>query len=105
LSAQILFAKSVTSVHVHVFLLNFDGKNLDQQAYLQNIPTWSPLNGDSIICIAELRLGLLAQSCVAPGFSTLISNFFTTRSYETKTPVRDLLTEQISIEKRINHLF
>ena len=33
-----------------------------------------------VICIAELRLGLLAQSCLAPGFSTLMANYFTTRS-------------------------
>lgn len=31
---------------------------------------------DTIVCISELKLGLLAQSCVCPGFSTLVSNLF-----------------------------
>ncbi|XP_055331309.1 calcium-activated potassium channel slo-1-like isoform X2 [Paramacrobiotus metropolitanus] len=52
------------------------------KAYLQNIPSWNPENGDICICLAELRLGLLAQSCLAPGFSTLMANFFTSRTYD-----------------------
>ncbi|XP_055331466.1 calcium-activated potassium channel slowpoke-like isoform X2 [Paramacrobiotus metropolitanus] len=55
------------------------------KAYLQNIPSWNTKNGDVIICIAELRLGLLAQNCHAPGFSTLMANLFTTRSLDAKT--------------------
>lgn len=33
---------------------------------------------DTVICLNELKLGLLAQSCLCPGFSTLISNLFYT---------------------------
>ncbi|GAU89408.1 hypothetical protein RvY_01959 [Ramazzottius varieornatus] len=52
--------------------------------HVLNTPHWSPLNGDSVICLAELQLGLLAQSCVAQGFSTLMANLFTTRSSRSK---------------------
>ncbi|OQV15848.1 Calcium-activated potassium channel subunit alpha-1 [Hypsibius exemplaris] len=52
------------------------------KAFLQNIPSWNPEKGDIVICLAELRLGLLAQSCIAPGFSSLMANFFTTRSFD-----------------------
>ncbi len=33
---------------------------------------------DIAVCIGELKLGLLAQSCLYPGFSTLIANMFYT---------------------------
>uniref|UniRef100_A0A663E604 Potassium calcium-activated channel subfamily U member 1 n=1 Tax=Aquila chrysaetos chrysaetos TaxID=223781 RepID=A0A663E604_AQUCH len=34
------------------------------------------LSGDSIICFAELKLGFIAQSCLVPGLSTLLTNLF-----------------------------
>ncbi|XP_055332733.1 calcium-activated potassium channel slowpoke-like [Paramacrobiotus metropolitanus] len=59
------------------------------KAYLQNIPSWNVQQGDLVICIAELRLGLLAQSCYAPGFSTLMANFFTTRAFSERKKYQD----------------
>ena len=50
------------------------------QAYLSNIPSWSRSIGDEVICTDELKLGLIAQSCFAPGFSTLMANIFAMRS-------------------------
>ncbi|XP_029459118.1 calcium-activated potassium channel subunit alpha-1-like [Rhinatrema bivittatum] len=44
--------------------------------YLQNIPSWDWTTGDSIICLAELKLGFMAQSCVVPGLSTLLTSLF-----------------------------
>ena len=35
--------------------------NLTIQAYLMNIPSWSLSNGDDVICLAELKLGFIAQ--------------------------------------------
>ncbi|OQV21010.1 Calcium-activated potassium channel slowpoke [Hypsibius exemplaris] len=69
---------------VIVQLLQYHNK-----AYLQNIPSWNVQAGDIVICIAELRLGLLAQSCYAPGFSTLMANFFTTRSFSERKKYND----------------
>ena len=43
--------------------------------FLLNIPNWDPLQ-DEAICINELKLGFLAQSCLAPGISTLLANLF-----------------------------
>jgi potassium large conductance calcium-activated channel subfamily M alpha protein 1 len=45
-----------------------------------NIPSWSAAMGDSVICLAELKLGFIAQSCLAPGFSSLMANLFSMRS-------------------------
>ncbi|GAU91314.1 hypothetical protein RvY_03591 [Ramazzottius varieornatus] len=47
-------------------------------AHVANIPGFNAMAGDSIICFSTLELGLLAQSCLAPGFSTLISNLMGT---------------------------
>ena len=33
-------------------------------------------NNDTVICLSQLKLGILAQSCVCPGLSTLLSNLF-----------------------------
>jgi hypothetical protein len=36
-----------------------------------------------VICLAELKLGFIAQSCLAPGFSTMMANLFAMRSFKT----------------------
>ncbi|NXE76604.1 KCNU1 protein, partial [Cochlearius cochlearius] len=46
------------------------------KVYLPNIPSWDWRTGDSIICLAELKLGFIAQSCLVPGLSTLLTNLF-----------------------------
>jgi len=53
------------------------------KAYVLNIPSWDWKNGDDVICLAELKLGFVAQSCLAPGFTTLMANLFAMRSGET----------------------
>ena len=45
-----------------------------------NIPSWSSKLGDDVICLSELKLGFVAQSCLAPGFSSLMANLFSMRS-------------------------
>ena len=40
-----------------------------------NIEGWED-GRDIALCLSELKLGLLAQSCLCPGFSTLIANLF-----------------------------
>ncbi|VDO03517.1 unnamed protein product [Rodentolepis nana] len=50
------------------------------KSHLLNIPTWNWQAGDEIVCFSELKLGFLAQSCLAPGFSTLLTNLFSMRS-------------------------
>ena len=54
-----------------------------------NIPSWSLSNGDDVICLAELKLGFIAQSCLAPGFTTLMANLFAMRSGETSSDMDD----------------
>ena len=55
--------------------------NYLMQAYLLNIPSWDWKQGDDVICLAELKLGFIAQSCLAPGFSTMMANLFAMRSF------------------------
>jgi len=50
---------------------------------LLNIPSWDWKQGDDVICLAELKLGFIAQSCLAPGFSTMMANLFAMRSFKT----------------------
>ena len=37
-------------------------------------PGWDWRRDDQAVCLNELKLGFMAQSCLAPGFSTLVSN-------------------------------
>ncbi|OQV23876.1 Calcium-activated potassium channel slo-1 [Hypsibius exemplaris] len=67
-----------SSTRVIVELMQYHNK-----AYLLNIPSWNWKSGDEVVCLAELKLGLIAQSCIAPGFSTLMANLFTSRSFST----------------------
>ncbi|XP_041089352.1 calcium-activated potassium channel subunit alpha-1-like [Polyodon spathula] len=50
------------------------------KVYLQNIPSWDWHRGDAVICLAELKLGFMAQGCMVPGLSTLLANLFTMQS-------------------------
>ncbi|XP_067946179.1 calcium-activated potassium channel slowpoke-like isoform X2 [Watersipora subatra] len=69
------------------------------KAYLLNVPSWDWKRGDDAVCLAELKLGFIAQSCLAPGFSTLLANLFTMRSY--KTIFRQYHTSKWSVEDQL----
>ncbi|ESO08881.1 hypothetical protein HELRODRAFT_168799 [Helobdella robusta] len=64
-------------IKVIIQLLQYHNKS-----YLLNIPSWDWKRGDDAVCLAELKLGFIAQSCLACGFSTLLANLFTMRSYK-----------------------
>ncbi|XP_071105807.1 calcium-activated potassium channel slowpoke-like isoform X6 [Haliotis cracherodii] len=85
-AANIMRVISIKNYHseikVIVQLLQYHNK-----AYLLNIPSWDWKRGDDAVCIAELKLGFIAQSCLAPGFSTLMANLFTMRSYKQQLAV------------------
>ena len=63
-------------IRVIIQLMQYHNK-----AYLLNIPSWDWKQGDDVICLAELKLGFIAQSCLAPGFSTMMANLFMMHSY------------------------
>ncbi|XP_063237374.1 calcium-activated potassium channel slowpoke isoform X5 [Bacillus rossius redtenbacheri] len=65
-------------IRVIIQLMQYHNK-----AYLLNIPSWDWKQGDDVICLAELKLGFIAQSCLAPGFSTIMANLFAMRSFKT----------------------
>lgn len=70
--------------------------------YLLNIPSWDWKQGDDAVCIAELKLGLLAQSCLAPGFSSLMANMFAMRSYK---EVGSLHVDKLIIKLSLSNWF
>eukprot|EP00111_Clytia_hemisphaerica_P000064 TCONS_00000147-protein len=54
----------------------------DNKALLENTTHWRKGEGDTIVCIDELKYGFMAQCCYSPGFSTLLANLFVMRSSE-----------------------
>nr|XP_019927087.2 calcium-activated potassium channel slowpoke isoform X18 [Crassostrea gigas] len=88
-AANIMRVISIKNFHaeikVIVQLMQYHNK-----AYLLNIPSWDWKRGDDAVCVAELKLGFIAQSCLAPGFSTLMANLFTMRSDKPKSYLRSL---------------
>ncbi|XP_025208798.1 calcium-activated potassium channel slowpoke isoform X4 [Melanaphis sacchari] len=73
-------------IRVIIQLMQYHNK-----AYLLNIPSWDWKQGDDVICLAELKLGFIAQSCLAPGFSTMMANLFAMRSFKTSRDVIERL--------------
>ncbi|XP_078383482.1 calcium-activated potassium channel subunit alpha-1-like isoform X3 [Oculina patagonica] len=65
-------------IRIIIQLLQYQNKS-----YLLNIPSWNSKFGDDVVCISELKLGFIAQSCLSPGFSTLLANIFSMRSNDT----------------------
>ena len=49
-----------------------------------NIPSWDWKRGDDVICLAELKLGFIAQSCLAPG--EIILFFWINQTNTSKLP-------------------
>ncbi|KAM6369824.1 LOW QUALITY PROTEIN: potassium channel subfamily U member 1 [Pluvialis apricaria] len=66
------------------------------KVYLPNTPSWDRRTGDGIICCAELKLGFVAQSCRAPGLSTL-HLFIVKEDTETK---RKYLKDKMLLEDK-----
>ncbi|CAL8084795.1 unnamed protein product [Calicophoron daubneyi] len=48
--------------------------NFRNKCLINNFPRWTYLVNDMVVCMEELKLGLMAYNCLAPGFSTLILN-------------------------------
>uniref|UniRef100_A0AAF5PIL5 BK channel n=1 Tax=Wuchereria bancrofti TaxID=6293 RepID=A0AAF5PIL5_WUCBA len=84
---RVISIKNYSSdIRVIVQLMQYHNK-----AYLLNIPSWDWRRGDDVICLAELKLGFIAQSCLAPGFSTMMANLFAMRSFKTSRNTPDWL--------------
>ena len=53
------------------------------QEHLFNVPGWSYLDhGDEVLCVNEIKLGLLGKSCLCPGFSTMMANLIRMSSHQ-----------------------
>ena len=55
---------------------------------VHNIGGWK-IGTDIALCLNELKLGLLAQSCICPGMSTLVANLFYTSDFPALTVFED----------------
>lgn len=85
---RVISIKNYSSdIRVIVQLMQYHNK-----AYLLNIPSWDWRRGDDVICLAELKLGFIAQSCLAPGFSTMMANLFAMRSFKTVSRLNSVLS-------------
>ncbi|CAD5218532.1 unnamed protein product [Bursaphelenchus okinawaensis] len=88
---RVISIKNYSSdIRVIVQLMQYHNK-----AYLLNIPSWDWRRGDDVICLAELKLGFIAQSCLAPGFSTMMANLFAMRSFKTSPNTPEWLNEYL----------
>ena len=74
---------TIITVPVIIQLLHSFSK---KQVY--NIDGWNRLQ-DVALCLNEMKLGLLAQSCLCPGFSTLIANLFYTSDFVIRSQESD----------------
>ncbi|XP_062337499.1 calcium-activated potassium channel subunit alpha-1-like [Osmerus eperlanus] len=54
--------------------------NPSSKVMVQKIPHWDWNRGDAALCLTELKLGIMAQSCRVPGLSSLLANLFTMQS-------------------------
>uniref|UniRef100_A0A8B9SWC7 BK channel n=1 Tax=Anas platyrhynchos TaxID=8839 RepID=A0A8B9SWC7_ANAPL len=62
------------------------------KVHLPNIPNWDCRRGDNIICLAELKLGFIAQSCLVPGLSTLLTSLFIGKENTEVCPLQTVIT-------------
>ena len=58
---------------------------------------WDWRRDDQAVCLNELKLGFIAQSCLAPGFTTLMANLFAMRSGETSSDMDDWLKDYLQV--------
>ena len=73
---RVISIKNLSSgIRVVIQLLQYHNK-----MHLFNIRSWNSDNGDDMVCVSELKLGFIAQSCLSQGFSTLLANIFAMRS-------------------------
>jgi len=57
----------------------------DETAASDEHPDVTAVGGDEVICLSELKLGFMAQNCLAPGIVTMLSNLICMRSYKVST--------------------
>ncbi|CAI2193066.1 2613_t:CDS:2, partial [Funneliformis geosporum] len=85
--SEIIDAENVLKA---IALRKFDqGPKLYIQCILpENKVHFESLNPEQIICIDELKLAILAHSCLTPGFSTLLYGLTTSFTFETAHELR-----------------
>ncbi|XP_061420870.1 calcium-activated potassium channel subunit alpha-1 isoform X2 [Lethenteron reissneri] len=79
-ASNIMRVISIKNYHPRIRVIT-QMQQYHNKAHLLNIPSWNWKEGDDAICLAELKLGFIAQSCLAPGLSTMLANLFSMRSY------------------------
>ena len=83
------------------------------KAYLLNIPSWDETR-DAVVCLvttcfvyyianhylyqAEFKLGFISQSCLAPGFSTMMSNLLSMRADLSSPEMKQWQNEYLQVE-------
>nr|CAG8574008.1 8880_t:CDS:10 [Entrophospora candida] len=76
-----------------------EGPKLYIQCILpENKVHFENLNPELILCIDELKLAILAHSCLTPGFSTLLYGLTTTFTYESAYELRDITKTSVGLD-------
>ncbi|CAJ0650590.1 5537_t:CDS:10 [Entrophospora sp. SA101] len=76
-----------------------EGPKLYIQCILpENKVHFENLNPELILCIDELKLAILAHSCLTPGFSTLLYGLTTTFTYESAYELRDISKTSVGLD-------
>ncbi|KAK7918610.1 hypothetical protein WMY93_009894 [Mugilogobius chulae] len=80
-ASNIMRVISIKNYHPKIRIITQMLQYHNKSAHLLNIPSWNWKEGDDAICLAELKLGFIAQSCLAQGLSTMLANLFSMRSF------------------------
>uniref|UniRef100_S4RP75 RCK N-terminal domain-containing protein n=1 Tax=Petromyzon marinus TaxID=7757 RepID=S4RP75_PETMA len=91
-ASNIMRVISIKNYHPRIRVIT-QMQQYHNKAHLLNIPSWNWKEGDDAICLAELKLGFIAQSCLAPGLSTMLANLFSMRSYIKRVPLPHQIEE------------
>ncbi|ESO07771.1 hypothetical protein HELRODRAFT_191034 [Helobdella robusta] len=59
---------------------------IESKTICKNLPFWT--SRDHIICFTEMKMAFMAAGCLAPGFSTFLSNLLLMYSYKNKNRER-----------------
>ena len=58
--------------------------SVDEMTAAEEDDETAAVGGDEVICLSELKLGFMAQNCLAPGVVTMLSNLICMRSYKAR---------------------
>ena len=85
---RIFESHDIAAINIQEQLLHIPGWSWHQtsadEIAADDEDEFSAVGGDEVICLSELKLGFMAQNCLAPGIVTMLSNLICMRSYKVR---------------------